>query len=408
MLGQLSFFRRWGQQLTQGIFLRGVATQKQVRRNKPTPAPAPPPDPPEKIEWWAVDGELVKAEKFDPNRVLAPLEHEHISNRKRRKELMRQLRRTRLNFKVHDWDLIFQPLQEGLQHIFDTGVSISIQASSFVVGSIVALWFGGFLLKCVIDESKNQVPYWAAYMQRFQVLREEWEKLVWDPIPVPPPKRRQPTWLAEETEKYVWQDPRREAFVASRNATQDPTASAYTFDLSRMDRSEVREKFDEKIGYKRQAMSHSPFENRRDPGASGARPLHQRTVDFTRRKLRPTEFMDFDDVFNNEDDNKDPNKNHSHAKTVLSATEDEDVSGEEALFSWDESDSEEDAGDKWEAAGQDDEDGFVDGARHKAKAAGKDEGEDEDSVDGGSEVEDFQTDKKGWFGEEDDLFKDDE
>ncbi|MCO5552658.1 hypothetical protein L7F22_006174 [Adiantum nelumboides] len=101
MLGQLSFFRRRGQRLTQGIFLRGVATQKQVRRNKPTPAPAPPPDPPEKIEWWAVDGELVKAEKFDPKRVLAPLEHEHISNRKRRKELMRQLRRTRLNFKVH-------------------------------------------------------------------------------------------------------------------------------------------------------------------------------------------------------------------------------------------------------------------------------------------------------------------
>ncbi|MCO5552656.1 hypothetical protein L7F22_006172 [Adiantum nelumboides] len=253
----------------------------------------------------------------------------------------------------------------------------------------------------VSSSEKNQVPYWAAYMQRFQVLREEWEKLVWDPIPIPPPKRRQPTWLAEETEKYVWQDPRREAFVASRNATQDPTGSAYTFDLSRMDRSAVREKFDEKIGYKRQAMSHSPYENRRDPGASGARPLHQRNVDFTRRKLRPTEFMDFDDVFNNEDDNKDSNKSHSHA------TEDEDVS-EEALFSWDESDSEEDAGDKWEAAGQDDEDGFVDGARDKAKAAGKDEDDDEDSVDGESEVEDFQTDKKGWFGAEDDLFKDDE
>ncbi|KAI5074589.1 hypothetical protein GOP47_0010550 [Adiantum capillus-veneris] len=357
MLGQLSSLRRRGQRLIQGFFFRGITTQNQGRRHQPgphprhQPAPHPPPVPPEKIEWWAVDGELFKAEKFDPKRVLAPLEHEHISNRRRRKDLVWHLRKTRLKLRI-----------------------------------------------------QNQDSYWEAYIKRFQILRDEWEKHVWDPPPVPQPKRRNPAWLAEETEKYVWCDPRREAYVTSREATQNPSGSAYTFDLSRMDQSAVRAKFDEKIGYTRQAMSHSPYENRRNPGASGARPdmtqLKLRNADFPRCNIRPTEVENFDDVFENEDDSQDDDedtsKSHAHAKAALSntkaalsTTEDDDGPGGE-LFSWGESDSEGGAGDEVEAAGKD-----------------VDEDEDDDSVDE-FKMEDFEPKKKGWFGEEDDLFKDDE
>ena len=49
-------------------------------------------------------------------------------------------------------------------------------------------------------------------MRRYQILRNEWEKLVWDPKPEPKPKSRNPLFVAEETEKYVWRDPRRDAY----------------------------------------------------------------------------------------------------------------------------------------------------------------------------------------------------
>lgn len=345
MLGQLGSLRRRCQRLPQGFFLRGIATEKQGRRHQP--APPPPPEPPEKIEWWAVDGELVKAEKFDPKRILSPLENEHISNKRRRKDLIRQLTKTRLKLRIHKQD-----------------------------------------------------SYWAAYMKRFQILRDEWEKHVWDPIPIPQPRRRHPTWVAEETQKYVWQDPRREAYAASaagRNAAQGPHQNAYTFDLSRMDQTAVRSRFDEKIGYKGQGMSHSPYENRRNPGASSARPgmmpFRQGNVDFAHRRLRPaTEFEDFDDVFNNED----TNRTQAEAKPSLSS-EDESDSEDVQLFNWEESSSEEDSGCKAKATSK------VDGT----SADDDDDEDDDDSVDE-SEVKGNEQRKKGWFGDEDDLFKDDE
>ncbi|KAH6558416.1 hypothetical protein KP509_1Z065300 [Ceratopteris richardii] len=99
MLGQLRLLRRC-QHVAQGFAQRGYASaQKQGRRQQEaSPSPS---DSSEKIEWWAVDGELFKAEKFDPKQVLAPLENEHISNKRRRRELARHLAKTRLKFKVH-------------------------------------------------------------------------------------------------------------------------------------------------------------------------------------------------------------------------------------------------------------------------------------------------------------------
>lgn len=364
----LSSFRRRYQCLTQGVLRRGFATHQQGwagshhQARRPPPAqPAPLPTPPEKIEWWAVDGELFKAEKFDPKRVLAPLGNEHIPNRKRRKERIKHLSQTRLKLKVH-----------------------------------------------------GQESYWATYMKRFQAMRDEWERHVWDPIPVPVPKPRNPSWLAEESEKYVWKDPRRDA---------------YTFDVSRMDHSASRSRFDNKIGYKVQGMNRYPVEGRRDPGGSSVRPGitpmrqdsykdsrsyesayrdqrygHQRSTDIGRQNSRQFEYDKFEDVFDDSNTTRSGenvtrsgrnvtrsggNATENRAQSVRhrqqASTEDDEDDSDGVEFNWDESDSEEADGDG-DDNNVDDEDEDVSKSRAKRD----------------------QSRRRGWYGNEDDLFKDDD
>lgn len=352
----LSSFRRY-RRLAQ-VLRRGFATHQQglggshhQGRRPPHAPPAPAPTPPEKIEWWAVDGELFKAEKFDPKRVLAPLENEHISGRKRRKDRIKNLSQTRLKLKAHD-----------------------------------------------------QESYWAAYMKRFQAMRDEWERHVWDPVPIPVPKPRNPSWVAEESEKYVWKDPRRDA---------------YTYDVSRMDHSASISRFDNKIGYKVQGMNRYPIEGRRDPGGSSIRPGitpmrrdsykdsrsyesahkderygHQRSTDIGHRNSRQFEYDNFEDVFvdrnttrsggnvtrsgGNATENKSQSARH-HQQASMSTGDDEDS----VEFSWDESDNEGDDDDV------DDKDEDVSESR-----AQRDQSQ--------------RPQRRGWYGNEDDLFKDDD
>ena len=115
MLRSSEMARLYGRFLLQ---TRGIVNYKGVGRgsgngirrpSSPSPPPPPPPPPPsssspfppavEKEEWWAVDGELFRAEKFDPKQVLSPLENEHIPNTKRRKDRMKHLAQTRLKFR---------------------------------------------------------------------------------------------------------------------------------------------------------------------------------------------------------------------------------------------------------------------------------------------------------------------
>lgn len=316
----LSSVTRKYRRCSQGLLQRGFATRQQghagshQQGRRPLHDPPPPPTPPEKIEWWAVDGELFKAEKFDPKRVLAPLDNDHIPNRLRRKNRMKHLAQTRLKLKVH-----------------------------------------------------GQETYWAAYMKRFQAMRDEWERHVWNPIPVPVPKPRNPAWVAEEADRYVWKDARREA---------------YTFDVSRMDYSGARSRFDNKIGYKAHGMSRYPAEGRRDAGGSSVRPGtapsrgdtykdsrpydsarkderygHQRSTDMGRQNLRNFEYDNFEDVFDSRGTQprgggggseeaiakkKTSTVRHNNKQAVLS-TEDDEASDLSVEFSWEESDSDEEA-----------------------------------------------------------------
>ncbi|KAH6558066.1 hypothetical protein KP509_1Z079600 [Ceratopteris richardii] len=223
-------------------------------------------------------------------------------------------------------------------------------------------------------------------MRRFQILRDEWEKHVWDPPPTPRPKRRNPAWVAEETQKYVWQDPRREA-VASRVSTHDTQRDAYTFDISSMDRSAIKSRFDEKIGYKGQSMGHSPYENRRSPGApqskSGVAALRQGNFGLGHRHLRRSEFEEFDEVFKRV---RDTNQSSDTDAKASSTTENGDHS-EAEIFNWDDTDS--------------------DVSEHAEHAKMSSLDGDTDSDDGEFQKEDLEKKRKGWFGPEDDLFKDD-
>jgi hypothetical protein len=83
---------------------RGGTASGTRRPSSPSPLPSPSAaaaSPADKEEWWAVDGELFKAEKFDPKQILSPLENEHISNKKRRKDRIKHLAQTRLKFRTH-------------------------------------------------------------------------------------------------------------------------------------------------------------------------------------------------------------------------------------------------------------------------------------------------------------------
>lgn len=366
MLGSLT---RRCHRLSQGLWRRGIVTHRQEgsrgvgRRQQP--APAAPPPLPQKDEWWAVDGELFKAEKFDPKVVLAPLENEHIPNRKRRKDRIKHLTLTRLKLRAH-----------------------------------------------------GQEPYWAAYMRRYQIMRDHWEKHVWDPKPVPAPKTRNPLLVAKDAEKYVWRDPRRDAY-----SFDDPRSS-------RMDRSLPTSRFDNKTASKVQGMDRYPSEGRRDPGGPSYRPgvpfqpymkrelykdsmrspvSHkdqdaykddrkfgaQRNRDYGRQNMQTYQDEDFDSVYSGRETNR--RQGHEmehgaqfrrHQRGLLSSEDDEDDL-EGVDFNWDEGESE----------GEDEED------------EEDDTDEDEDKPRNAkfqSENLEFQPKKRGWYGHEDDLFKDDD
>lgn len=154
----------------------------------------------EQEEWWAVDGEIFPAEEFDAKRVLEPSPNMQVSNKKRRKDRMKDLALSRLKFR-----------------------------------------------------SEDQESYWASYIRRYQIMRDEWEKLVWDPKPVPQPKMRNPTYVKQDAEKYVWRDPRRDAYADRMTMPFTPS------------------KFDKKAASRLQGMDRYPFMAQRDTGAHSNR-----------------------------------------------------------------------------------------------------------------------------------------